>query len=79
MDTQELGYFLCAAVFVTVVWVLPRIASDFGVSILWFAFLCRNFGHPCCLGICVPPEYKWHTVLAKISASLSELYFCTVV
>ena len=44
MDTQDWDGFLFAAVFVTVVWVLPHIASDFGVSILCFVFFSPNFG-----------------------------------
>ena len=61
---------MCAAMFVTVVWVLPHIASDFGVSILCFSVL---FGHMCTPGV------QMTYALSEISASLSELYLCTVV
>ena len=43
MDTQDWDRFLFAAVFVTVVWVLSRIASDFGVSICCFMFFWPKF------------------------------------
>ena len=43
MDTQDWVWFLFAAVFVTVVWVLPRIASDFGVFSCCFMFFWPKF------------------------------------
>ena len=57
MDTQDWDGFLFAAVFVTVVWVVPRIARDFGVCILCFVFFWPKFrpellfGHMCTPGV----------------------------
>ena len=43
MDNQHRDSLLFAAVFVTVVWVMPRIASAFGVSIGCFVSFWPKF------------------------------------
>ena len=43
LDTQVWDSFPFATVFVTVVWVVPCIASDFGVFICCFVFLWPKF------------------------------------